>query len=75
MVYYVFVAAASLVAILYPTVLTLSLFTTGFLVITGLAALFSLYLVGVQSFVIKHFCEYCLANTVIVITIFIILLA
>ncbi len=75
MVYYVFVAAASLVAILYPAVLTLSLFTTGFLVITGLAALFSLYLVGVQSFVIKHFCEYCLANTVIVITIFIILLA
>ena len=74
MAYYMFVATASLIVLLYPAVLAISFFATGFLIITGLAALFSVYLVGVQSFVIKHFCEYCLASTVIVIAIFVILL-
>ena len=72
MLYYAFVVIASFVAILYPAALGFSLFTTGFLIISGLAGLFSIYLVGVQSFVIKHFCEYCLASTAIVISIFVI---
>jgi len=63
MLYYIFVAVASLVAILSPALVTISWFATGFMVVTGLAALFSLYLVGVQTFIIKHFCEYCLANS------------
>ena len=69
MIYYSFVMIASLVAILYPSILTLSLFTTGFFMAAGLATLFSIYLVFVQGFVLKHFCEYCLGNTAIVILI------
>ena len=74
MLYYVFVFVASLAALLFPAILNLGLFTTGFLIITGLAALFSLYLVWVQSFVIKHFCEYCLGSTAIVVALFIVAL-
>jgi uncharacterized membrane protein len=74
MLYYSFVVVASLVAILYPTMIGFSLFTTGFLIIAGAAALFSIYLVCIQSFVLKHFCEYCLGNTAIVVAIFVVLL-
>jgi len=74
MIYYAVVFIVSLIALMYPALFGFSLFTIGFLIITGLAAFFSVYLVGVQSFVIKHFCEYCLASTGIVIAIFVILL-
>ncbi|MEK6847916.1 MAG: vitamin K epoxide reductase family protein [Nanoarchaeota archaeon] len=74
MLYYSFVIIASLVAILYPLVLGFSLFSIGALILTGAAALFSIYLVCIQSFVLKHFCEYCLGSTAIVFAIFAILL-
>lgn len=71
MIYYVFVIIASLVAILDSAALTFNLFTTGFLVISGAAALFSLYLAFVQLFILKELCEYCLGSTLIAILIFI----
>lgn len=73
MLYYSFVIIASLVAILYPATLGFTFFSTGFLFVVSLAALFSLYLVGVQTFVIKHFCEYCLGSTAIIIAMFVVL--
>jgi len=74
MIYYVVIIITSLVAIFYPALLNFSLFTIGFLILTGAAAVFSIYLVFVQALVIKHFCEYCFASTAIVIVIFLILL-
>ena len=71
MLYYIFIAILSLVALLFPVISTFGLFSVGFIVIAGIAALFSLYLVSVQLFVLRELCEYCLASTVIVIAIFV----
>lgn len=42
-----------------------------FLVISGIAALFSFVLICIQLFVIKEWCEYCLASALVSIAIFI----
>ena len=73
MSYYAFIIFASLITIAYPSILSFSYFIIIFLIISGLAALFSLYLLGIQLLVLKRFCEYCLTSTAIVISIFIIL--
>ncbi|MEK6840660.1 MAG: vitamin K epoxide reductase family protein [Nanoarchaeota archaeon] len=70
--YYIFVVITSLAAILFPVVLTFSIFSTGFIIIAGIAALFSFYLAGVQLFVLKELCEYCIASTLIAIIILIV---
>ena len=72
MLYYVFVAIASLIAILFPAILNFSLFSIGFIIISGIAALFSLYLIYVQLFVLRELCEYCLGSTAIAIAIFVV---
>ena len=74
MMYYVFVILMSLAMIFLPMVFHISFFMTGFTIIAGAAALFSLYLAGVQLFKLRELCEYCLANTAIVIVIFLVLL-
>jgi uncharacterized membrane protein len=73
MLYYVFVIAVSLAVFLFPSILTISFFSIVFLIVAGAAALFSVYLTGVQLFVLKELCEYCLASTAMVIVIFVIL--
>ena len=74
MMYYIFVILMSLAMIFLPMVFHISFFMTGFTIIAGAAALFSLYLAGLQLFKLRQFCEYCLANTGIVTAIFFILL-
>lgn len=74
MLYYFFVLAASILALFSPMLLTVHLFVKGFLAIAGLSALFSLYLVFIQIFILKEFCEYCLGNTLITILVFVMLL-
>ena len=72
--YYIFVMALSLIFILFPAFFYINMLSTGFLIISASAALFSFYLTLIQLFVIKELCEYCLANAMITITIFIIFL-
>ena len=72
MLYYVFVFVISLAAFLFPAILTFSIFFIGFIVIVGIAALFSIYLVCIQLFVLKELCEYCLGSTAIAIAIFVV---
>jgi len=73
-IYYVFVFLMSLAFILLPNFFRISFLLIGFTTITGIAALFSIYLAGIQLFQIRDFCEYCLANTGVVVAIFLILL-
>ncbi len=46
-----------------------------FLIISGIAFIFSIYLIFIQAFVLKKFCEWCLATALINIFIFTILTA
>ena len=72
MLYYIFVMIISIVALLFPVISTFSLFAIGFILIVGIAVLFSLYLTCVQLFVLRELCEYCLGSTAIVIAIFVV---
>ncbi len=71
MVYYTGIFIISWVSIMWPKTLMFSFFLTSHLIITGLAALVSLYLTFIQLFKIRELCEYCLANTAIILAIFV----
>ena len=65
MVYY----AAVFVSVLF----TLAPFaTTARLVIAGCAALAGLGLLGIQAFILKKWCEYCIASAIISVSIFVV---
>lgn len=69
MVYYGFIAVA------YAAFITLAVMISsgiglGLIVITGLAALFSVYLIFIQAFVLKEWCDWCVASTIVSILIF-----
>jgi len=70
MIYFIGIFIISVISLLWPETMMLSFFLTSHLIITGAAALVSLYLLVLQAFVVKHFCEYCLASTAIIIAIF-----
>ncbi len=74
MLYYFFVMVAILFALFLPMILTIPLFVKGFILIAGLSGLFSLYLTFVQIVFLKEFCEYCLANTLITILVFVMII-
>jgi uncharacterized membrane protein len=68
--YYIMLFFVSL-ALFFIT--TNALFILGLLVISGIAALASIILTGIQSFVIKEFCEYCTIPNLINIIIFLLI--
>lgn len=43
--------------------------------VSGFAALFSIYLMGIQAFRLKEWCEWCIASTLISIVIFLLVMA
>jgi len=73
MFYYIFITFSYLTSLLLSTVLPHSIpnALTGFIVITSLGAfLFSMYLIGVQLFILKKWCSWCLVSAIICILIF-----
>ena len=62
MVYYAGVTLYCAAALIYPGQLFIMLHPI-FLIIVGGASAFSLYLIYVQTFVLKKWCEWCLAST------------
>ena len=74
MLYFAFVFVASVIQFFYLDFYDLLLFSWGRLIISGLAALFSAYLILIQIFVLKEYCEYCLATGALSIAIFLVVL-
>jgi len=69
MIYYAFIGTAySFVFIFGLWSMTVALILIG---ISGCAVLFSVYLVSIQAFVLKHWCMWCLCSAFISISIFI----
>ena len=72
MLYYAFVALGAILILSGVNILA-GFFVLDVLIIAGLfASLFSIYLIGVQLFILKEWCEYCLGTSVITILIFLV---
>ncbi len=69
--YYIFIFITSL---LTTSIQNIILFNNIIIIFGGIAALFSVYLIFVQYFILKKFCEYCLATSLINIIIFLLIL-
>lgn len=67
--YYGFLVLSYSTLVFFPA-LRFSLVELGLAIASGLAALFSLFLTGIQVFRIKEWCEWCLASTLISVVIF-----
>ena len=74
MLYYVFVFVVSLGHIYAPAFVVLSSVFLIKIIISGAAALFSVYLVYIQLAVLKEWCEYCLASAAVTLAIFLVVL-
>ena len=74
MLYYGLVFTASLLEVFIPGFFALTLVVWGKLIISGGAALFSVYLTFVQFAILKEWCEYCLTSAALSIAIFIVVL-
>ncbi len=61
------------VGLIYPTPI-FAVASPFFLVAAGGAAVFSIYLVGVQTFILKEWCEWCLTSTGLSVIIFLLVL-
>lgn len=70
MLYFLFIIAVGAGEIIFPSVFALDLIILGKKIATGLAALFSAFLLGVQLIILKEWCEYCIATSIISIIIF-----
>ena len=70
LLYYIAVFISTLILVAIPTLVTIPVLWIQFLVIAA-AALFSLYLIFLQLFIIKELCEYCLIVNVVNILLFI----
>lgn len=71
--YYIFLIGVFLIDGFYGF-LGISFYWNILLFVTGLAGLTSLYLVYIQIFVLKEWCEYCLVTALVNILVFLILL-
>ena len=69
MLYYMFIAIFHTVVIAYPPLLS-PLVAQVSMAISGLAFLFSLYLISIQAFVIKQWCTWCLCSAFLCAAIF-----
>jgi len=73
MLYYGLLAASYVALGAFP-MLRSGLIQSGLTVASGFAALFSLYLLGIQAFRLKEWCEWCIASTLISIIIFLLVM-
>jgi|SRR3989344_1190156 len=72
MFYYAFILAATVIFLTFPSLLIFNYVYLGTIAITGSAALFSFYLLFVQFFVLKKWCEYCSTSAALSIAIFLV---
>jgi len=71
-----FYASIMIVSLLYlfaviEEIFSLITFYNAQLIITGISAIFSLFLLGIQIFKLKKYCEWCIASTIASVLIFI----
>lgn len=71
MAYYALIAAGYAFLYAVPTLLVPPALSFGVLAASGGAALFSLYLTGVQLFALKQWCSWCLASATLCLVIFV----
>ncbi|MFA6106755.1 MAG: vitamin K epoxide reductase family protein [Patescibacteria group bacterium] len=64
MVYYLAVMIVAALFLIFP-VLAYEVAKTGFFAVSALAFALSAYLTGIQAFVLKKFCEWCLATALV----------
>jgi uncharacterized membrane protein len=72
--YYTFIIALGIAELANFSLLTLPWVQVGKIILSSLAALFSLYLLYVMTFKLKTYCEWCLVSTAASISIFILIL-
>jgi len=72
MFYYAFVFISAVAFLFFPLLLNFNQVYLGAIAITGSAALFSFYLLFVQFFVLKKWCEYCSTSAALSIGIFLV---
>ena len=61
MIYFLFIFVTSILILFFPTLLIMNYILITEILVAGFAALFSLYTIFLQIFVIKELCEYCLS--------------
>ncbi|MCH8945616.1 MAG: hypothetical protein IIA85_01720 [Nanoarchaeota archaeon] len=71
--YFGFIFIAGLMYFLFPEFFALNYAFLGKIIITGIAALFSIYSIFLQFFILKELCEYCLSLSALGIAIFLII--
>ena len=71
--YFGFIFIASLMYFFFPEFFALNYIMLGKIIITGSAALFSLYSIFLQFFILKELCEYCLSLSILGIALFLII--
>lgn len=69
-IYYSLIFISSLLFLTYPNILNYFL-TLSRTIVVGVAMLFSIYLSTIQIFILREYCEYCLAANLINVFIFI----
>ena len=72
--YFGFIFVVGLMYFLFPEFFILNYVFLGKIIITGIAALFSIYSIFLQFFILKELCEYCLSLSVLGIAIFVVVL-
>ncbi|MBI4145438.1 vitamin K epoxide reductase family protein [Candidatus Woesearchaeota archaeon] len=70
--YYAFILLAALLASAGTTSVAGIALSTLVLIASGAAAVFGIFLFGIQAFVIRSFCAYCIASSAISVAIFLI---
>ena len=71
--YFGFIFIVSLMYFFFLEFFTLNYVMLGKIIITGSAALFSLYSIFLQFFILKELCEYCLSLSVLGIALFLVI--
>ena len=72
--YFGFIFIVGLMYFFFPEFLTLNYVVWGKIIITGIAALFSIYSIFLQFFILKELCEYCLSLSALGIALFLVIL-
>ena len=72
--YYGLVAVTGIAEFIMPDLFFLKQVILSKIIISGAAALFSIYLIFIQAFVLKEWCEYCLATSAISIAVFLVII-
>ncbi len=74
MAYYSLVFVTSIAFLIYPFLNNFSYLLLGKILVSGGAALTGIYLASTQLFILKKWCEYCLASSALSLAIFLVVL-